>query len=63
MLITHSYTNLHTERERERERERDSKELQKVYILSLHTLDSKFTNDMVFWTFSFTLVLFCTSQT
>ena len=47
----------------ERERERDSKELQKVYILSLHTLDSKFSNDMDFWTISFTLVLFCTSQT
>ena len=36
------------ERERERERERDSKELQKVYILSLHISNSKFTNDMDF---------------
>ena len=57
MLIT---TNLQLERERERERERDFKE-HKNYILSLHTSDSKFTNDMDFWTFSFTLVLYCAS--
>ena len=55
----------------ERERERDFKE-HKNYILSLHTShsqkkkkkslhtsNSKFTNDMDFWTFSFTLVLYC----
>ena len=55
MLIT---TNLQLERERERER--DFKE-HKNYILSLHTSDSKFTNDMDFWTFSITLVLYCAS--
>ena len=32
-----------------------------IYILSLHTSDSKFTNDMDFWIFSITLVLFCAS--
>ena len=31
---------------------------QKVYIISLHTSDVKFTNDMDFWTFSFTFVCF-----
>ena len=38
----------------ERERERDFKE-HKKYILSLHTSDSKFTNDMDFWIFFFYL--------
>ena len=49
-------TNLQLERERgrERERERDFKE-HKKYILSLHTSDSKFTNDMDFWIFFFYL--------
>ena len=32
-----------------------------IYILSLHTSDSKFTNNMDFWVFSITLVLFCAS--
>ena len=34
---------------------------QKRYILSLHTYNSKFTNDMDFWTFYFTLVLYSAS--
>ena len=42
------------------ETEIDFKE-HKKYILSLHTFNSKFTNDMDFWTFSFTLVLYCAS--
>ena len=61
MLITHknnAYNYKFTTWERERER--DFKE-HKNYILSLHTSDSKFTNDMDFWTFSFTLVLHCAS--
>ena len=33
------------------------KEQKKVYILSLHTSNSKFTNDTDFWAFYFTLVL------
>ena len=33
----------------------------KRYILSLHNSDSKFTDDMDYWTFSFTLVLYCAS--
>ena len=61
-------TNLQLEREREREGFYGA---QKLYIKfthfsflkkkkkSLHTSNSKFTNDMDFWTFSFTLVLYC----
>ena len=57
MLITHwhnTYNYKFTNWERDR-----FEETQKVYVLILHTSDSKFTNDMNFWTFSFTLVLFC----
>jgi len=43
------------------ESEINSKEYKKVYILSLHISDSKFINDVNFWTFSFTLVLFWAS--
>ena len=35
--------------------------LQSIFPPKKKKKDSKFTNDMDFWTFSFTLVLFCAS--